>query len=221
MKRYKEIKYWVSIKLEENLRFSDLMKGAGNSTLTTQFRKIRTKKLGSESKTAKLVGMKVNRKSDWVQFNFVTRKTPYDDSNHKYTRTIPETGYSIVKDTTNLYEIKIRILNFFKLLKTTPGTTQRDYSMITDKDIEDVLRVADIKVFCDCVSFQFQGFNYHLSKFSASIFPTHIPDKFWGVKHNYGDGLICKHLQGLINNIDFYIPQMRQAIKKSLDGVRK
>jgi hypothetical protein len=215
MKRYNRNTQWVSIKLEENLRFSDLYK-SGLSDLTNEFKKVRTKALGSESKNAKLVGLKVNRKSGWVQFNFVTRKTPYEDENHKYTRTIPEVGFKLVPDETNYYELKIRVLDFFKWLKTTPETSSRDLSAVTDKDIEDVLKVADIKVFCDCPSFHWQGFNYHLSTFNASIFPTKIKDKSWGKRHNNGDSLICKHLQGLLNNIHFYIPQMRQAVKKYL-----
>lgn len=205
MKRYKR----KFKKFTEELRLSDLANNSGISDLTKNFRSIRNKRLGSESRSAKLVDVKINKDEDYIDFAFITVVTPYpDDPNYTYGETDPP-DWEIEPNTGNNYEMIIRVLDFFKWLETTPD-------QITNKDIEDVIKVAYVKLSCNCPSFNWQGFDYHLTTFDAAIYPQTIPDPVWGPRHNNGDSLICKHLSGLVANIKFFIPQMRQMIKKAV-----
>ena len=205
MKRYKPL---FTTHFTEELRLSDLRKDAGISALTKQFKKIRTKQIGAESRNAKLVDVKVNREDDYVEFAFITIVTPYpNDKDHKYGETDPP-DWDIDPNASKKYEMVIRVLDFFKWIDTTPNE-------IVNKDIEDALNVANIQLSCNCPSFNWQGFAHKLTGFDASIYPQTIADPIWSLRHN-DDGLICKHLQGLLNSIKFYIPQMRQTLVKQV-----
>ena len=76
--------------------------------------------------------------------------------------------------------------------------------------------MSEIKVSSNDPSFQYQGLNYRLSSIDGSIYPTDIPDPVWGPRHNNGDGLIGKHLQGLINGMAFWKSPMASMLTKKL-----
>jgi hypothetical protein len=216
-KIYENEKKWITIKLsnfllEEGLRLSDLMKSASMSSLTKKFNKETNKLMGNPTNHTKLVKMKVNKNEDYITFFFLTERTPkYKDNFH--TKVVDPNSMELVDD--NLYTIEIRILDFFKLLDTRPNRDE-----ITNKDIEDVLMAAEIKVWDDTPAFQYQGMNYNMTMFDAAIYPETRPPKKWNKYHNENQ-LLSKHSAGVINSIKFYIPQMRQMIKKFLGITKK
>lgn len=207
--------------LEEELTISDLMKDQGISNLTKKFKKDRTGKVGSEANNATIVDFKANKKKGWIEFTFRTRATPYpEEKNHKYTMTDKPKSWRLKKNPARTYIMKIRILDFFKWIKTTPDN-------ITNKDIEDVLEVANVMHHCSDTSYNYQGFAFNSGVFDASIYKQSIAptDKKnskgtvigWKTRHDSGNpALLCKHLSGLYANIKFFIPQMRMIIKKEL-----
>lgn len=207
MERYKPI--FSKQKFTEKLSFNDLRKNAGISALTKQFKKSRGKKLkGGETSVTKLKDVSISRSGNYIDFKFETRVTPYpEDPDHTYGETNPP-DWAIKKNQDKRYTEIIRILDFFDWLETTPED-------ITKQDIEDVLNVADVQVSCSCPSFNWQGMAYNLTQLDASIYTQTIPDPVWGPRHN-NDNILCKHLQGLINQIAFYVPQMRQKIIKAV-----
>lgn len=203
-----------SKQFSEALRFSDLYKSA-MSAFTKDFAKETSKLMGAPTKHSKLVQFKVNKKQDYVTFLWVTERTPKYDDNFNTQVVNPKT-MTLQKD--NLYTIEIRVLDFFKLLKTSPNKP------ITNKDIEDVFKVADIKIWDDTPSFQFQGSNYILTTFDAAIYPETRPPKVWNTKiSKYGkthnsNQFLSKHSAGIVTSIAFWYPIMRQMIKKYLKG---
>ena len=202
------MKHYKRITLDEDLRLSDLMKSASMSAFTKKFAKETNKLMGNATKRAKIVSVKVNKKKDYVTFTWLTERTPkYKDNFHTQVSD-PNKDFQLKKD--NLYTIQIRFLDFFKLLNTRPDKTN-----ITDKDIEDVLTNANVQVWSDVPAFHWMGMNYNMSMFDASIYPTTIEPKYWNKYHN-ADQLLDKHSAGILNSIKFYIPMMRQMIKKYL-----
>jgi len=206
MIRYKPIqsKQWISIKLEENLRFSDLMKNAGVSNLTKKFSKETNELMGNAPNHTKLIKMRINKVKDYVTFYWRTERTPkYKDNFH--TQEVDPNTMTLKKS--KIYEIEIRVLDFFKLLETTPT-----YPKIFNKDIEDVLMTADILIWDSTPSFQFQGGNYNLTILDGAIYPEHRSPKRWDRYHGKSNLFLSKHSQSLINNIKWYYPQMRQMV---------
>lgn len=206
MKRYKPLIRW-----SEELRFSDLKKSAGMSDFTKEKRKDRNKAGQLENKTAKLIDVQINKKEDWIKFLFVTIPTDIYPPDNISQNVDPISNFKL--HPTEQYTMELKILKFFSLLDTTPNE-------ITNKDLEDVLEVANVQVFCDDPSFHWQGDNYISSMFGASVYPTSIAPKFWNKYHN-DDNFLCKHLGGLINQIKSFIPQMRTKIKKKLGLTKK
>jgi hypothetical protein len=183
------------------------MGDAGLSDFTKRFSKEKNGLLGSASRSAKFVEVDINRQKDYIDFYFLSDATPKYPDNHEYKNAeIP--SYALQKNPSKTYTIIIRVLDFFKWLGTTP-------SDITNKDIEDVLNSANIQIASDCPSYHWQGSNWVLSQFDGSIYPTSIPPNHWK-KYHRDDNFLDKHTQGIINNIKFFIPQMRQKIKKAV-----
>jgi hypothetical protein len=195
--------------LQENLRIVDLQKHAGTSDFTKDWVEIRRKILGTGAKTVKLKSMKVNRKKDYITFLFKSFPT-YD----KIVKAVdfPDTN----KDkSVKMYTQQIMILDFFKLAETKPGYNEKELSR---KEIKEILNVADVKVSCDCKSFQFQGMNHILTTFDASIYPELRPPKVWNKWHK-DDNFTCKHLDMLLTQgLNIYLNNMTSMINKYLKG---
>lgn len=220
-KIFTEEKHWITLnpkqkeKLLEDLRLSDLMQHSGMSDFTTRFRKARNKLVKGEANTAKLKSIKVNRNQDYIIFTFKTKPTP--DGTIKGA-VDPKADFAIRYITRN-YTMEIKILNFFKWADTTPGFTKAH--LLSIDDLKEILKSASIQVWCDCPSQWWQGLSYYLTMFNASIYPNNITPKHWGKYHNKGDGLVCKHLSGLLSSIvsskqrtGFFLNQMVSMLNK-------
>jgi hypothetical protein len=195
----------VQEQLEENLRLSDLKKHAGISNFTKPFMKDRQRIKGTGARSAKIKSIKVNRKKDYITFTFTSEPT--------YTKTAFAVKFPDVEDKkkVRLYTQEIRILDFFKWAETKPGYIEKE---MTPKEIKEILNVADVKLACNCFSFQFQGFNHILTTFDAAIYPELRPPKKWNKYHN-DDSFTCKHLDLLISSgLNIYINNMTMMVNK-------
>lgn len=199
-------KHWVTIKLEEDLRLSDFKKHAGISGFTEPFMKDRQKRKGAGNKSAHLVKMKVNRKKDYVTFVFYSAPT-YD-----LTGKITGKNGKMSKESP-WYTQEIRILDFFKWAKTTPG--YKSAKQLSVNDLKDIFKVASVQVNCNDPSFWWQGDAWVLSQFDAAINPTDIAPKHWEKLHN-NDNFLCKHLDLIFAQIEFFIPIMASMLSKYL-----
>lgn len=203
-------------KLEE-LTVRDLMNNQGISPFTLYYKKERNKVMGSETKNTKLLDLIVNKKEDWVQFDFLSEATDKYKPNHKYTEVNPNT-LKIIPNPSKTYTFSLRILDFFSYLDTFSIE-----ETITGKDLKDILDVADIKLWNSIPAYHFQGSNYLLSSvFDASIYPTNIPITVWnsyknpvGKSHN-SEQFLDKDSQSILNQFYFYRNNMASMLTKKL-----
>ena len=176
------------------------------STLTNKTQADRSQKLGKEFKLSNIINVEL--KPPDVIFTWHVKPTTggkvevVDIHSHKFQY-----------DKADYYTIQISIQKFYEL------KGKRKLKKLSKNDITKILKSADVKLWSSSPSFQFQGFNYKLSRLNASLYPTGIPDRKWRQKH--GGSLIDKHLYLLIKDIDKWIPHMAMAIKaeiKKLEG---
>ena len=201
--------YQREFQLYENLRLSDLTKNMGLSDFSKPFAKDRQKKKGAGNISAKLVEMRVNRNLGYITFIFL--QEPTDLFNSKVTK-----PPSMKLVPSNLYTQQVRILDFFKLLKTNPEF--KNFKELTIDDIKEVIKNADIKCHCDCPAQYWQGNTYNLSVLDGSTYTTDIAPKHWDKYHGEGNQILCKHLQLLFNGISFWISPMASMIYKYLQN---
>lgn len=222
MKRYKHCL------LIEELPLSVFANNAGLSDFTKPFKKERDKlipklidkektmKIGSEANIAKFIEIRMNEDKDYIDIYFLTDSTPKYPKGFKRKETRPS-DKSLIANPSKLYTIIVRIKGFFSLLSTSPD-------VVSDKDISDVLKVADVQFWSSSPSWHWQGINWNMSQLGSSIYPTNIKPtarktksgKEIGWANRQKNGFLDKHLQGVVNGMGFYIPQIRMAIKKKL-----
>ena len=202
MKTYKQ-------KLLEDVYFQDLMQNKGLSSFTKHYKKETDALMGAPTKHSKLIQTRFNEKKDYITFIFLTERTPKYKDNFNL-QSVSSSNFKLQKD--NLYTIKIRLLHIFEQLKQLQN--------ITNQDIENLLFNSQIQIWSDNPSFQYQGMNYNITQLDGAIYPENRPPRYWNKFHK-GNQLLDKHTQGIINSIKFYIPQMRQIIKKYLKNVNR
>lgn len=195
-----------SIKFSENIRLTDLQKHAGASDFTKDWIEIRRKIKGPGNKSAKLKSIRINRKLDYIIFIFKSKPT-YDVTSKAVDINTMEVSRNVRE-----YTQYLKIKDFFKLAETKPGYNKKE---MTRKEIKEILKVADLQVFCDDPSFHWQGDNYIISLFDGSLYPTNIAPEHWKGFHN-DDNFLCKHLSMIINSIDFFLNPMSSMINKYL-----
>ena len=201
-------KNWVLVKLDENLRLSDFQRHAGLSNFTKKWKDERQKIKGSANISARLVKLKVNKKKDYVTFVFYSAPT------HDFTASVTDPKENMkIKGEHPFYIQEIRILDFYKWAKTTPG--YKSAKQLSVKDLKEILKAADIQVWCNDPSFHWQGDNYIVSQFNASIYPTDIPQKKKKKFHN-DDNFVCKHLSMIFAQINFFLNNMCSMLNSYL-----
>lgn len=212
LSEYVDLSSEDSIDLQEDLRLSDLMKHSGISNFTKKWKNERNKLKGNETNLVKLAKMSVSKQKGYVTFFFITEPTYVD----KATIVNPKNNFKPMTNPKS-YTMLIRILDFFKLAQTTPGyQSAKELSL---NDLKEILQVASIQIFCDCMSFHFQGDNFNASLFGASVFPTSIPPKYWK-KFHHDQNIICKHLTGLLAGIKYWLNPMTSTLNKYLKNMK-
>lgn len=210
-------------RVDEWVTLSALKNTASIDAFTKKHRDIRSRAVGPENTTAKLINCVYNEQLDCLTFIFKTTATvPIYPKNHQFKKTNPTLDFSLSNNPEKVYYSHIRILNFMEWLKGTRPDEMADQP-ITWREIKDVLEVAYVQVWCSCPAFHWQGTNYWLSQLDGSIYPTDIEPHVWNAQHLHGDGqnFLCKHLYGIIRQISFFGNQMASMATKELKNSGK
>lgn len=211
--------------LKEFITIKDLGDTGNISGLTQTWRKDRTRTMGGENTTAKIIDAFIEEGDNSVTFVFSTPATelngkpPNEDieSTYKFYNTpkgeVNRNTFDIKKNQIKRYIIHIKILEFFDWLKTNP-----DLKEIKPKDIKEILEVSNVQVWSNSPSFHFQGFNYWLSQLDGSIYSTDIAPKRWNASNLHGDGqaFTDKHVYGLIRQMPFFENPMASLLTSKL-----
>jgi len=201
--------------LVEDMTIEDFKDGAAISAMTQKFRTQRRQMLGQEIVNVQLVATRYDQQDDWVEFQFKSVATPNTPTKSK---SDPFANFSLHPNPPKVYILLVRLDKFFTwMLKTLP-----DGQPLTIKDIKDAIRVCPVKLWSNCPSFHWQGFNYYLTQLNAAIHPTSIAPQYWNQPQFHGeDTFLDKHLTALIRNISFFFNNMAAMLNKNLqkDGV--
>lgn len=172
------------------------------SAITQKYRKVRQSLKGQESKVAQVVDFKFP--GTWI---FLTEATYRFDTQVVDPRTL-----SAKFKNSNVYAPTIEVVDFSKWI-------DNKYLDLGAKELQRIMMEADVRLWCDCPSFHYQGFNYKLAQLGAAIHPTSIPDEIWRGRHG-SQGLVCKHWGGLLPYMStFYsyimINKLKDRIKRT------
>lgn len=196
-------------KIKEFVTFNDLKNSDVIAPSTFSFRKERNKIMGTENRTAKLIDCFIDEALGSITFAFLTEVTDKYEDDYEYQEVDPY-SLDLKRNRSKTYELQFKILDFFDWLDTNPDKTS-----ISNKDIKDILQVANVQVFSTSPSWQYQSYNYNMSQLDGSIYPTNIAPKVWD-KRLGGDYFLDKHLYGLIRGIDFFLNPMASMLTKKL-----
>lgn len=200
------------------------LKDKGNiSDFTTTWRKDRSRVMGQESATAKLIDCFIDEAGKSVTFGFLTESTelggknpnPNINSNYKFYTgdkgELDPDNFNIKANRSKTYEMQIKILEFFDWLDVFEGES------IKEKEMKEILEVSNVQIFSTSPSFHWQGMNYNLSQLDASIYPTDIDNPVWGPRHGDKSGyFLDKHLSGLLRQVSFWLNPMASMLSKKL-----
>lgn len=208
LERYKN--YFLEKDSLKELTLIDYSK-EGMSSFTKKFFVQRKKELGNLKKVMKMSDVMINKKEGSLLFTFFSRSTYPNDAMDS----VNPKSLELKKDPDRAYTQQIKVLDFFKWAKTKPKYVSS--KQLVMQELKEILEVADIQIWCDCGSFQFQGMNAINTMFNAAIYPeTRMPTEGnWKSKHK-DDSFLCKHLFTIFNNINFYINPMNSMLNKKL-----
>ena len=156
----------------------------------------------------------INKKTGDVTFTFFSTST-YPDKPVMVVN--PKKGFALEEDPDRAYTHQIRITDFFKWAKTKPG--YKSAKQLKQKELKEIMEVADIEVWDNSPAFQLQGANYINSTFDASIYPETREPKRWNKQHD-SYNFLTKHLYTIFNNINFYINPMTSMVNKRLKDMK-
>lgn len=202
------------VKFYEFLGLTSLTKNAGMSDFTKKFKSERGMIMGHENTVAKLKKCKVYKKKDMVEFYWVTKATDKYDRDHRFKKGVPD-NFALASNPRKEYVVGLRVLDFFKWMDTYDKTIP-----ITIKDLKDILKVANVQVFSTDPSWHWQGMNWNCTQLDASMYPTTIAPRRWNKKDLHGDGnaFLSKHMQGIFNQLGFWLNLMSSMLNKELKG---
>lgn len=209
-----KLSHVASGRINEFLSLADLKNPEAVSDFTKNTRKQRNRAVGTENRTAKLIDLTIDTVEDHVTFIFLTEVTePIYKPGHEFGEVDPNSDFKIKRNPSKVYELHIRILDFFKWL----NAQKIDDRTLKSKDIKEILDVSNVQVFSTSPSLHWQGMNFNLSQVDASIYPTDIPPRHWDSYHgeNY---FLDKHLAGLLNQISFFENQMASMLTNRLQN---
>lgn len=193
-------------RLSEYLSLKDLKARMGQPDFNKKWEKERAKLNGTGNRNIKLKGLEFDGTDPIFRF-----ETPVTDKyKNKTPKRVDPSTLSIMDNTSGIYELKIKILDFKKWLDTNPGLKK-----IELKDITDILDVSNIQIWSDSPSFQFQGYNANLTVMDASLHPeyrlaTSGPNGW--LDRTTDMGFTDKHLTQLFVNIEFFKQQMARLL---------
>lgn len=199
----------------EKVTLPDLMKNAGMSPKSTFFRKERIKIMGQEIGNSKFIECRLTRNGS-MDFYFLAESTRKYKPGHKRKSADIKNGYGLKDNPSETYQITIRVLDFVKWLDAFPNKRE-----ITEKDMIDILMIANVEIDSDVPGWYFQGGTYWLQKLGGTIYKKHVrKPKKWNRPYPKGHGedqyFLDKITQSIINSIRRYLKQMSRAATEEL-----
>ncbi len=202
---------------QEFVTLADLKDPDAMSDFTKNTRSQRNRAVKPENITAKPVDCILDTVEDHVTFVLKTTATvPIYPDDFDFQKTDPDRNHQLIRNPDKEYEIYIRILGFLEWLKDT--RPDDDTSAVSQKEVKEVLNVANIQVYSNSPSFHFQSMNYTLSQIGGSIYPTSIAPHRWNAPHLHGDGtaFVDKHLGGVLRSYQFFLGPFASMLTKKL-----
>lgn len=203
--------------LEEKLTLPALMGNKASSVKSNFFKTQRYKIMGQETGVSKFIQCKLT-KTKAMDFYFLSESTRVYKKGYKRKNADINRGYIIKKDDvlsdnpSELYQITIRVLDFLKWV----DVYNTDGKQVTEKDIKDILLVANIEWDSSVPGWYWQGGTYWLQQLDATIYKRFVKrPKRWNAPPPRGHGensyYLDKISQGIANNIIRYFPAMARA----------
>jgi hypothetical protein len=210
------------------------------SATTRWYSKERTSIEGDAPKSTKLIEVKLNKEKNTIECSLLVTATEKYGPTHIYKSVNPQKDFAIERDPSGLYTIYISFLGLNKLYalaksrqqkkKFNPQDTRKSNTPVNNISIEEIkafLTDTDFKIFCDDVSWQYQGANYKLSQLGGALWPTNIPPTH---KHLGPDGktrmgwldihpmnsILTKHTLEFFVHIKFFLNQIAGSVLKQI-----
>lgn len=204
-----------TFKLEE-LTVLDFKSGALDD-FRMQFRRDRTGITGVETQSAKMLSAVKKNKGKDVLFTWKTIPT-YKPAQ----KTKPKSGFALTN--AQSYQMQVLFIDFYEYMEKVFETNTTEGLKLSQ--FREIANAVDVKLSCLCPAWHFGGYNYELTQFNASLYPTNIPNpdwtqrlKDWASESGQSGtmGLLCKHLGGpggLMANITFWYPAMLNRLRE-------
>lgn len=101
--------------------------------------------------------------------------------------------------------------NVYKLQMSIPDFSAISRLKGTIREKLDIALESDVKLFCSCPSFQYNGYKYMADALDYGI---RKEGRYPFVRNPQLQGTVCKHLFQLMEEIDQYVPQMEEAMRE-------
>ena len=204
--------------LKEFVTLSDLKGNQGISDFGMNFKRQRSRAMGSETGVSKYIGGEIKIiDGKHIDFYFLSESTDIYPDDFIHREAPIENAYDLIRCPSKTYTIVIRILNVLGddgWLSTYPDKTE-----ISVKDMKDILEVSYIQIHSSVPAFYWQGGAYWLQQLDGIIYNRPIiKPKFWNRRDLHGDGnfFIDKITQSILNQIEFYKNQMAVSLTSKL-----
>lgn len=204
-------------RLTEKISFDELKQllatARGNDNLEF-FYKQRNQLNGQGNRTIKYVTSEYNPMTGAMSILFRTDVTHNDVIDKKELQNENPNDGALMSNLTGEYSIEFRICDFTDVL----------FELITEEDItlskEDMQAIIElsneIRLGCNCPSMYWMSGDYMLTKMDAQIKDCTIAPHFWNKPKLRPNVPFCKHLTGLIQHLNFFMPQIAQGVKSEI-----
>ena len=198
---------WIEKLSLSQIKQHDFFTGKDNNHLSI-FIKQRQALNGNNVSQCRLITTEINNKG-WATFLFEIESTKDENAKKEIT-----TDFKVIDNKTGKYTIELCIADFWDKIDEFKLVNTNDF---TGKDLMALINLSeDIKMWCNCPSFNFMTANYYLSTKHASLNPTNIAPKKWNDPKLRGQSMVCKHTSFLLKNLAFYVPQMAMSVRREL-----
>jgi len=178
------------------------------SSTTQKYKDIRKDFQGQGIKNTKLMDSQYIESTGSLRFIFLTESTEtknkksVDHSVAGEKKKQFDVGTDkLVDNPSKTYDMYLQLENVFPNSSYDGISWLETYNgeEVDEKMMKELLDVADVKLFSNDPSFQYQGFAYRLTQLDASINKEDRPDTFWRSKHG-NQGLLSKHFSQLLDS---------------------
>lgn len=110
-------------------------------------------------------------------------------------------------DKTETYRTKIQLIDLNKWRQ------DKYLYSLTLSEFKEILKVCDIKLYCECPFWHWGGLKYMATELNSAIDKTSISNPVWSKRPGYAEPSLCKHLKGVIKLVSPNAKRILEAIK--------